>query len=347
MTNHLPKITALGLLALAGCSSSPAATGESRQVSARQSATTPYKQFQSKLEMAPGATYLGFLTDDVKPALDNFLKDLDREEKSKPGKFRDWQSDWIDEGVGAAIRINKKNYFFNVGYRDGSEAENDVKSGRSYGVGPAGKQSDPSDLAYLTELSDYLKGERKQSKDFVGAIMLALTNNDPSGWDDLSEDGQTVATDFMAIYTAEADRHLMVECKSHPWEIDLAAATFASVYVAETDKMVKGSKLTNGEIKQWWAKGANGSGIGETRRDRQALTKLITKSLAGNAAAKTAVKDIEAVAGSTGSDVIQSVFQFLADCDGPKKLSSAKVKQLTSGMVDYMEAVKANAGDVE
>ena len=35
------------------------------------------------------------------------------------------------------------------------DPQNDVKSGRSYGVGPAGTESDPSDVAYLRELESY------------------------------------------------------------------------------------------------------------------------------------------------------------------------------------------------
>jgi hypothetical protein len=346
----LAGIFAAVALAQYGCAGNTVnntSNDDSRWTASRQSQTTPYNQFQAKLEMSSGATYLGFMKDEVKPALDKFEGDLDKEEKEFKNQFKKWQEDWIADGVGAAVRIDKKNYFFNVGYRTGADAQNDVKSGRSYGVGPTNRQSDPSDLAYLTELGDYLKKERKDSKDFVEAIMLALTNNDPSGWSNLSEDGQIVATDFMAIYTAEEDRHLMVNCKSHPWEIDLAAATFASVYVAETDKMVKGGKLTDGEIKNWWAKGSVGSGIGETRRDRQVLTKKITKSLASNAAAKKATAAIESVVGDTSGDVIQSTFEFLGDCSGPKKLTSSQVKTLTQGFVDYMEAVKANASDVE
>ena len=40
--------------------------------------------------------------------------------------------------------------------------------------------------------------------------MQALTDCDTSGWSELSTAGQMVATDFLAIYTAESDRHLMV-----------------------------------------------------------------------------------------------------------------------------------------
>jgi hypothetical protein len=335
-------------LAPLGCASTPTTTApEARRLASRQSATTPYRNLKSRLEMHHGVTYLAFLLEEVKPELDKFEDVLKAEEKKFPRQYRKWQEDLLADGQGVAIRIDKKNYIFNVGYHDGTRPD-DVKSGRSYGVGPTNKQSDPSDLAYLAELSDYLKGSKKQTRDFLEALLLALTNNDGSGWESLSTEGQIVATDFLAIYTAEADRHLMVACKSHPWEIDLAAATFAAVYVAEADRIMKEGELTSGKVTDFWAKGPQGSGIGETRRDRIALQKKIAAHLARNDRAKAAAKTIFGIIGTPRSgEVIQGVFEYLGGCRGPKKIAAGTRHELVEAFLDYMEAVQGEAGRVE
>jgi len=112
-----------------------------------QSNTTPFKQFHSQLTLKPGQTYLSMMVNEVKPALDAFKKDIDDESSQFPNQYKKWQTDLIDNGSGVAIRIDSKNYFFNVGYADGSGGADDLKSGRSYGVGPTNRQSDPSDIA--------------------------------------------------------------------------------------------------------------------------------------------------------------------------------------------------------
>ena len=93
-------------------------------MAAVHSDTTAFNTFKSKLEMHSGQTYLGFMKKDVKPAIDD--KDLQgalqAEEKAKKNQYSAWQTDLIEKGEGVAIRIDSKNYFFNVGYGDGSNA---------------------------------------------------------------------------------------------------------------------------------------------------------------------------------------------------------------------------------
>lgn len=345
MKMALSAVTALALAAQTGCSTETT----QRSIAATHSDTTPYSAFRkAQLQMKSGESYLDFMQEKVQPAIKLFQDAIKTEEAKNPKQYSKWQTDLIAQGAGVAIRINAKNYFFNVGYGDGSSAD-DIKSGRSYGVGPTNRESDPSDEFYLTELENYLKSEPKQAGTFYKAIMQALTDCDTSGWSDLSTAGQMVATDFMAIYTAESARHLMVNLKAtaHPWEIDLAAATFVSVFDAATGMMNQKDggdfKLVKGSIGQWWAKGQQGSGIGETRGARTDLSEKISAYEAKKH--PDLISEIEAVVGKTrGNDVIQGTFEYLnTPPKGPSDFDSDKAEKLTDAMVKFIEQVQADA----
>src|SRR5580658_615166 len=81
-----------------------------------------FKDFQIKLDMKQyeGYTLSGFVREVVKPKLDSLQPQIDKEAKEFPGKFGKWQTDLIKDGAGVAIRLDDANYFFNVGYADGS-----------------------------------------------------------------------------------------------------------------------------------------------------------------------------------------------------------------------------------
>lgn len=312
---------------------------------ARQSAVTPFEDLSTQLTLKAGQTYLGFMKKKVKPALDAFEATIQNDPAMQAGNWSLLQKNLIAQGAGVAIRIDDNNYIFNVGYLDGSDAANDVKSGRSYGVGPTSQQSDPSDIAYLTELENYLSSEPEATGDFVHALMLVLTNCDTSGWANLSEAGQIVATDFLAIYTAESDRHLMVNLSatSHPWEIDLAAATFVSIFDTATGLIMQDGVLTEGSIKMWWAKGTTGSGIGNTRKDRIALQRLIAQ----NDAESDLLLEISDVVGkSVEKDAIQGVLVYLNSSASPLTMPKGDAEQLASLMRDYLVHVQDNADQI-
>ncbi len=313
--------------------------------SASQDVTTPYEDIKTQLALEPGQTYLSFMQKEVKPGLDAYQKTIEKDPASRAHNYRQLQLNLIEKGAGVALRIDANNYIFNIGYLDGSDPKNDVKSGRSYGVGPSGTQSDPSDVAYLRELESYLKAEPQAAGDFVEALMKVITDCDPSGWAKLSEDGQSVATDFLAIYTAELDRHLMVNLnvRQHPWEIDLAAATFVSIFDVESGLIFQNGEFSKGSIKNWWAQGQSGSGIGNTRRDRLALQKLIAQVEEDSKEAKQLLK---LVGGREDGDVIQGVLEYLNSNEAPESMSSGEGEQLTRLMRDYLANVQAHSDEI-
>jgi hypothetical protein len=321
---------------------------------APQQAVTPFTGLSIQLQMQPGQTYLAFMMSKVKPALDTFDSVIRQDPAYAAKHYQQLQQDLIQKHAGVAIRIDSNNYFFNVGYNNGTGGADDVKSGRSYGVGPTQRQSDPSDVAYLTELAAYYQSEPGSMQDFFHALLIALFNCDPSGWSAdsgtyhaLSKAGQIVATDFMAIYTAESDRHIMVHLapKSHPWEVDLAAATFVSEFVSATGKLMVGGQLKPGAIGQWWAKGTSGSGIGETRRDRIKLQqKIADYEFKVHPDLVTTVNGI--VGTTTGHDPIQEIFEYLNTPNGPKNLNNPDGDKLMSALLTYMENVKKDAATI-
>lgn len=315
-----------------------------------QKDTTSYDTFRTQLQLKPGQTYLSMMINEVKPALDGFKNDIDEEAQNFPKQYRKWQTDLISQGAGVAIRIDSKNYFFNVGYGDGSNVNDDLKSGRSYGVGPTHRQSDPSDIAYLTELEEYLKSEPQNAAAFYEALFKVLLNCDSSGWSQLSNKGQIVATDFLAIYTAELDRHLMVDLAptSHPWEIDLAAATLDSAFVATVGKMVKQGEMQDGSVKEFWAPGKVGSGIGETRRDRKILQKLIADYESKSHTGAAAINKISNVIGQVDQDVVQSLLEYLNSPAQAKvtRINGNDLDQLTHGILDYIGSTTTEANQI-
>lgn len=313
--------------------------------SATQSSVVPFNSLRIRLGLQPGQTYLSFMQKQVKPSLDWYENVIEGDPATRSHDYRQLQSNLIAKGAGVAILINNQNYIFNVGYLNGSNPSDDVKSGRSYGVGPTGRQSDPSDLAYLKELEAYLHTEPQSAGAFIETLMRVITNCDTSGWPHLSAAGQIVATDFLAIYTAELDRHLMVGLnpKAHPWEIDLAAATFVSIFNASSGLLMRNSTLVPGSIQQWWAQGSQGSGIGETRRDRIALQQLIAREEANSAE----VQGLQSVIGHRpDGDVIQGTLEYLNSPAAPPSFSGAQLEELTYMMRDYLLHVQAHASQI-
>jgi len=125
----------------------------------------------------------------------------------------------LASGAGTLVRIDVNNYCYHVGYKPGSsdpqQLAEDVKSGRSFGASPGHNALDPSDKDFLLELGEFL--DPKQTADpsaFYLAIFSALTKCDTSKWSALTSLGQALATDFVAIYTAELDRNLCRISKS-------------------------------------------------------------------------------------------------------------------------------------
>jgi hypothetical protein len=180
----------------------------------------------------------------------------------------------LGSGSGTLVQIDSRDYLYNVGYE-----KPNVKSGRSFGVSSTRAALDPSDTLYLGELDDYLKqASDTDGQGFYRAILHILTKCDSSDFGAINPGAQTVGTDFITIYTAELDRHAMVnlDVNKSPWEIDLAEVTFITAYGARSGMVMKNGTLAAGTAKDYYGQGTTGGGIGDTRRDFTKLATLIT-----------------------------------------------------------------------
>lgn len=262
----------------------------------------------------------------------------------------------LASGAGTLVRLNDDNYYYNYGYKSGAERD-DVKSGRSFGAGPEHAANDASDKFFLTELEEYLDTAPKP-RQFYKTIMQILTQSDASGLSSskLSGLGQTTITDFVAIYTAESDRHIMVNLKPaiHPWENDLAEVVFLSAYGSVEGKVMKGGVLTDAPIWHWWAPSeiSNRSGIGITRKDRRALQRMVSDYERGNhpelVEAVENLIDIDTVVASQGrgkrydGDVFRLVMENLNNFKTQKNVR-ANAEALTEAFVDFLMQVREDA----
>ncbi len=249
-------------------------------------------------------------------------------------------------GAGTLVRVDAENYFYNFGYRDGSESD-DVKSGRSYGAGPGHAANDASDIFYLNELEQSLQQDEHPDA-FYRTFLQVLTATDTSGYNRLNDRQQTVATDLLAIYTAELDRHLMVDLNpaKHPWENDLAEATFVALFNTESGLMYQDGALVKAPLRQHWAKStvSNRSGIGITRNDRRALQQKISVYLREYHAEEVA--ELEEIIGTRrDGDIFRALMEFINNA-GTQSRVKANAKKITDTFVSLLEKTKAEAGDI-
>lgn len=259
-------------------------------------------------------------------------------------------------GLGVKVKIDEFNYNYHVLYKTGkTKPHEEVMSGRSFASAPAHGASDASDPEYLRDLRKYLEST-SDVKPFYRAMILALANSDTQGWATLPDLGQSVLSDFLTVYTAEADRHMMVNLQAgnHPWEIDLAAVTAVSAVSAKTGKVIIGGVVTESDLNGWFAPSPNNkpdgpqrSGIGITRKDRQKLQRAIHAFEMGTPDGKLMIADIQAIIGVKNykNDVIQGVFEYLSNPYTPESMGP-KATQLADLMARFIEAASNDADEI-
>ena len=94
--------------------------GASANAQAPQPNVTPYNWLSVQLQMQPGQSYLGFMLSTVNPALNTFDSVIRQDRLTTSQRIRQLQVDLITQKAGVAIRIDSNNYFFNVGYNNGT-----------------------------------------------------------------------------------------------------------------------------------------------------------------------------------------------------------------------------------
>ena len=168
-----------------------------------------------------------------------------------PGRFDLTTYLALISGGGVAVKINAHNSAYNVNYGTG-EMDSDEKTGRSFGEAPERLALDASDKHFLEILEKYVRGDNETVEIFYKSILEILLNSDGANFKKISAEGQAVATDFIAVYTAEQNRHLMSNLKKHPWDESLLEVTLLSALHSGQDsvKLIFNGHFTDTTLKQ-------------------------------------------------------------------------------------------------
>lgn len=271
-------------------------------------------------------------------------------------------------GGGVALKINSQNFAYNVNYGTG-KTDKDEMTGRSYGQAPGRLALDASDKHYLQSLENFVRNPNENISDFYLSILSTLTNSDTSRVANLSALGQSIATDFIAVYTAEQDRHLMAHLRSHQWDDALLQVTLLSaLHSGQRDLMV----MYNGELTSqtqqqapgcnteerrskrasltdYWQfsrstdpTNCNRSGINVTRKDFQALGKAISEYQRQAHPALVAKVESHFKGIKTGGNLFSELSSYLINFNTPEKLGS-EAGALAQDFTNFLMQVRADA----
>ncbi len=282
----------------------------------------------------------------------------------------------LASGGGVAVRVMDGVYAYNVNYGTGL-VQMDAQSGRSFGEAAGRLARDASDADYLQMLERYVRSSGNNVASFYQSILEILTNNDVSGFSKISDDGKIVASDFLAVYVAEQDRHLMVNLQSQHWDRALLEVTLLSAFHAGQDQIyvMYNDRLTNATYKQarncvvpnvppspkiakvagmidYWQfssntddKNCKRSGINLTNQQFRKLGRLITQY--ERQAHPELVKEVERhLDGIQLSDnLLADLSNFLIRYQTPKSLD-AKTLELPADFTRFLMQVRTDANAI-
>lgn len=276
-------------------------------------------------------------------------------------------------GGGVAVKINTDNYAYNVNYGTG-EMQHDEKTGRSFGEAPDRLALDASDKHYLQILEDYVRSEGENISDFYLALMKILLNNDTSHYNKISEAGQVVGTDFLAVYIAEQNRHLMVDLQTHHWDEALLEVTLLSAFHAGQRKLMVmyNGKLTDTTHKQtpgcqvaqreptekaaslidYWQfststdpANCNRSGINITRRDFRSLGQAISDYQREHNPELVEKVERHFSSKKQNGNLFAQLSAFLINFETPTELSRQQL-QLATDFTEFLMQVRRDANKI-
>ncbi|MBI2520271.1 MAG: hypothetical protein HYV97_07630 [Bdellovibrio sp.] len=137
---------------------------------------------------------------------------------------------------GVVIQYAPENLAYNIHYGTG-ENKMDERTGRSFGEGPVRSADDASDKNYLQDLEEFVLKYEDSMQSFYRTLIKALANSDTSDFSKIAPFGQTLLTDFLAVYTAEQARNLMDGRISLHWDAALLEVTLLAAFHAGQDEI--------------------------------------------------------------------------------------------------------------
>lgn len=270
-------------------------------------------------------------------------------------------------GQGVSVKLSESNYNVHINF------PNAAVGGRSYGW-TRGKVGDWSDAMYLDSLEEDLsRSSDKNTGDFYRILVAMLGASNASQIDTLDLSSQLVATNFLAIYTAEAYR-AMVPDPHMNWDDALLQVTLLGAFHSGQRTLTKyyvgqfsdqsrkqdsgvynrgapGPKFSEArkkkaQLRDYWQFSANPdskqSGINITRNDFEKMGAAIT------AYEKFVVKnpkldEIFAIVGGDKRNVIKAIADFFTE---GKSRNTDVIEKLANDVADLMMDIKAHAEDI-
>ncbi|MGE0614776.1 MAG: hypothetical protein AB7P04_03975 [Bacteriovoracia bacterium] len=305
-------------------------------------------------------TFLELMKDEVQPA-------MDRVADGNRGRLGNQEA--LDKGRCVTIRLNRENSTWHVNYPKDSEM-----GGRSYSLGPGGKVNDPSDKEYLDFLDKVIHGNPDELKEFYAAIIKVIANCDTSGYRNLNDFTQVVATDFISVYAAEEKRHLVGNLGSFKWDDALLQVTligafhggqsdhrmfyegkFTSQVYDQSLKAYKQPENRAGKDKrqarmreywQWSKNDPNRSGINLTRRDVEKMGEFITLYSRESERGRQLLADVERLIGVRKSkNIFSDIAKFFISKKSPPNMSNVS-DRLAKAISEYLGQVHDDAGAI-
>jgi len=271
----------------------------------------------------------------------------------------------LKAGKGVAVKLGEHNYNIHVNFPQGPQG------GRSYGW-TSGQVGDWSDQMYLQHLAQVEVENNPQDLDaFYETIVRLLGSCNPQGIEDLAPATQRVATNFLAIYTAEEYR-AMVPKGIKNWDDALFQVTmlgafhggqskftmfYEGKFTAQTKKQAAGvytpmgpgptAKSAPGKpasLDDYWqfSKDPNSkrSGINETRRDFENMGRAITKY--ENSIPSQTLAQVQAIVGKD-DNVIKATSRLFTT--GQSK-DVSRVGDLAKALSAFLLEVRGNADKI-
>jgi hypothetical protein len=278
----------------------------------------------------------------------------------------------LASGGGVAIKYADNNFGLNVHYDT-----TDERSGRSFGVGPTRGANDASDKNYLEDLQDFVRHTPDNAPEFFETLFHALLDSDTSNYDAVEAEGQTVLTDFLAVFTAEQARNLMDGKVSPHWDAALLEVTLLSAFHAGQEEVAlfyqnpktKKTSFTSETLRQTPCKvpvskqraamrdywqfsrnitdpgNCNRSGINITKNEFRRLGERITRYMfAKHADVAGNVRD--AMKTSYTKNLFYSLSYYLIDDDAPAQYSRAEVDAVANAWVEFLRIVTDEAEQI-
>jgi hypothetical protein len=271
----------------------------------------------------------------------------------------------LKAGKGVAVKLGDHNYNIHVNFPLGTQG------GRSYGW-TSGQVGDWSDLKYLQHLAQVvLANNPPDLSAFYETIVRILGACNPQGIENLIPATQRVATNFLAIYTAEQYR-AMVPKGIKNWDDALLQVTmlgafhggqskftmfYEGKFTVQTKKQAAGVYTPFGPgptakdasdkpagMDDYWQfsrdPDSNRSGVNETRGDFEKMGHAITKYEAS--IQSQALAQVQAVVGKS-DNVIETTSKFFTT--GQSK-DMSKIDDLAKAVSTLMLEARGNADEI-